>query len=210
MLDHLELKSETVYRQAAVDILGGPVHAAAEYAAELRSRAAHQTGLYFEKAGERELARQLYRAGSSPECNERLVRLLYSEGDRAGAEELLQRMIDDPASDGEHLFAADFYARKFGGRRTGLYTELLRSGRTITVDDTQRGNPEAGVAGVMRREGSRSSMRRTCSGTRCSVSCSGMSFSRRTQLHSGFDWVPQCLKDRSFRRLFADDDRREA
>jgi DNA polymerase III subunit epsilon len=31
----------------------------------------------------------------------------------------------------------------------------LRSGRTITVDDTYRGNPEAGVAGVLRREGTK-------------------------------------------------------
>lgn len=54
-------------------------------------------------------------------------------------------MIDDPASDDEFVFASDFYARKFDGRRTGLCTELLRAGRTITVDDTWRGNPEAGV-----------------------------------------------------------------
>ena len=58
-----------------------------------------------------DLARQLYRAGSSPECNERLVRLLYGAGDQADAEDLLQRMIDDPASDGELVFATDFYAR---------------------------------------------------------------------------------------------------
>ena len=64
-------------------------------------------------------------------------------------------MIDDPASDGEFVFATDFYARKFGGRRTGSCTELLRAGVTLTVDDVYRGNPEAGVAGVMRRRGYR-------------------------------------------------------
>ena len=58
-------------------------------------------------------------------------------------------------SDDEFVFARDFDARKFDGRRTGLCTELLRAGRTITVDDTWRGNPEAGVAGVMRRRGYR-------------------------------------------------------
>ena len=101
------------------------------------------------------VARQLYRAGSSPECNERLVRLLYGAGDKTDAEDLLRRMIDDPASDGEFVFATDFYARKFGGRRTGSCTELLRAGVTLTVDDAYRGNPEAGVAGVMRRRGYR-------------------------------------------------------
>jgi DNA polymerase-3 subunit epsilon len=84
-----------------------------------------------------------------------LVRLLYGVGNKADAEDLLRRMIDDPASDGEFVFATDFYARKFGGRRTGSCTELLRTGITLTVDDNYRGNPEAGVAGVMRRKGYR-------------------------------------------------------
>jgi len=140
LLDHLELKSGDVYRKAVVSILGGPP-CTTDYAPELRSRAAHKAGLYFEKNDEKELATQLYRRGSSAECHERLVRLLYAAGDRDGAEELLRRMIDDPASDDEFVFASDFYARKFDGRRTGLCTELLRAGRTITVDDTWRGNP---------------------------------------------------------------------
>ncbi|WP_225130638.1 MULTISPECIES: 3'-5' exonuclease [unclassified Bradyrhizobium] len=202
ILDRLDAKSESVHRRAAIDVLAGPT-CGGEYAAELRSRAAHQTGLFFEKAGEKDLTRQLYRAGSSPECNERLARLLYGQGERAEAEELLQRMIDDPASDGEHLFATDFYARKFGGRRTGLHTELLRAGRVITVDDTHRGNPEAGVAGVLRREGAK--VFHAENGLWHSLF--GLLFwdelFERSQLPSGFDWLPQCLKDRSFRRLFA-------
>ena len=113
-------------------------------------------------------------------------------------------MIDDPASDDEFVFASDFYARKFGGRRTGLCTELLRAGRTITVDDTWRGNPEAGVAGVMRRRGYR-----VCYAENTLWRCLfGLLFwdelFETGQLHSGFDWVPHCLKDRSFARLFAD------
>jgi DNA polymerase-3 subunit epsilon len=202
ILDRLEVKSATVYRQAAVDVLGGPV-CGTEYAADLRSRAAHQMGLYFEKAGEGALARQLYRAGSSADCNERLVRLLYSEGDRAGAEEILQRMIDDPASDGEHLFATDFYARKYGGRCTGQFTELLRSGRVITVDDTHRGNPEAGVAGVLRREGAKVYYTENVLWHTLFGLLFWDELFESTQMPSGFDWVPHCLKDRSFYRLFA-------
>ncbi|MEH2487111.1 exonuclease domain-containing protein [Bradyrhizobium sp. AZCC 2230] len=202
VLDRLDVKSEAVYRQAAIDVLGGPA-CGTDYAADLRSRAAHQAGLYFEKSDESALACQLYRAGSSSDCNERLARLLYNEGERVEAEELLQRMIDDPASDGEHLFATDFYARKFGGRRTGLYTELLRSGRAITVDDTHRGNPEAGLAGVLRREGARVFYAENV----LWHSLFGLLFwdelFETTQLASGFDWVPHCLKDRSFSRLFA-------
>jgi DNA polymerase III subunit epsilon len=201
ILDRLEAKSENVYRQAVADILGGPV-CGSDYAGDLRSQAAHQTGLFFEK-DEVDLARQLYRAGSSPDCNERLVRLLYNEGDRVGAEELLQRMIDDPASDGEHLFATDFYARKFGGRRTGLYTELLRSGRVITVDDTHRGNPEAGVAGVLRREGAKVFFAENVLWHTLFGLLFWDELFESTHMASGFDWVPHCLKDRSFHRLYA-------
>ncbi|MBR0925180.1 VRR-NUC domain-containing protein [Bradyrhizobium diazoefficiens] len=202
VLDSLEDGSETAHRRAAIDVLAGPT-CTTQFAADLRSRAAHQTGLFFEKAGESDLARQLYRAGPSPDCNERLVRLLYNRGDKAEAEALLQRMIDDPASDGEHLFATDFYARKFGGRRTGLYTELLRSGRTITVDDTHRGNPEAGVAGVLRREGTKVFFTENVLWHTLFGLLFWDELFESTRVPSGFDWLPHCLKDRSFRRLFA-------
>ena len=48
LLDRLEVKSTSIYRRAAIDVFGGP-GCLGEYAADLRSRAAHQTGLYFEK-----------------------------------------------------------------------------------------------------------------------------------------------------------------
>jgi DNA polymerase III subunit epsilon len=202
LLDHLEVKSPAICRSAVADILGGP-NCPSDYAADLRSRAAWQTGQFFEKLGETDLARQLYRAGSSPECNERLVRLLYGTGDKADAEDLLRRMIDDPASDGEMVFATDFYARKFGGRRTGSCTELLRAGVTLTVDDVYRGNPEAGVAGVMRRRGYRVFFAENA----LWHSLFGLLFwdelFESDLLHSSFDWVPHCLVDRSFARRFA-------
>ncbi len=108
LLDRIEVKSTGIYQRAIGDIFGGP-SCPSVYAADLRSRAACQVGQFFEKLGEKDLARQLYRAGSSPECNERLVRLLYGVGDKTDAEDLLRRMIDDPASDGEFVFATDFY-----------------------------------------------------------------------------------------------------
>lgn len=202
VLDSLEEGSELAHRRAAIDVLSGPA-CTTQYAGDLRNRAAHQTGLFFEKAGESDLARQLYRAGPSPDCNERLVRLLYNIGDRIEAEELLQRMIDDPESDGEHLFATDFYARKFGGRRTSLYTELLRSGRTITVDDTYRGNPEAGVAGVLRREGTQVFFAENVLWQTLFGLIFWDELFESARMPSGFDWLPHCLKDRSFRGLFA-------
>jgi DNA polymerase-3 subunit epsilon len=202
LLDRLDVKSPGIYHGAVTDIFGGP-DCPSDYAADLRSRAACQVGQFFEKLGEKDLARQLYRAGSSSECNERLVRLLYGAGDKADAEDLLRQMIDDPASDGEFVFATDFYARKFGGRRTGSCTELLRAGVTLTVDDIHRGNPEAGVAGVMRRRGYRVFFTENI----LWHSLFGLLFwdelFESDLLHSSFDWVPHCLKDRSFAHRFA-------
>jgi DNA polymerase-3 subunit epsilon len=202
LLDRLAVKSLSIYQGAVTDIFGGP-DCPSDYAADLRSRTAWQVGQFFEKRAETDLARQLYRAGWSPECNERLVRLLYGAGNKADAEDLLRRMIDDPASDGEFVFATDFYARKFGGRRTGSCTELLRAGVTLTVDDVYRGNPEAGVAGVMRRRGYRVFFAENT----LWHSLFGLLFwdelFESELLHSSFDWVPHCLKDRSFARRFA-------
>ena len=133
-------------------------------------------------------------------------------GTRPDAEDLLRRMIDDPASDGEFVFATDFYARKFGGRRTGSCTELLRAGVTLTVDDAYRGNPEAGVAGVMRRRGYRVFFAENT----LWHSLFGLLFwdelFESDLLHSSFDWVPHCLNDRSFAHRFAAqiDDKLEA
>src|SRR3984893_16229993 len=202
LLDRIEGRSPNIYQGAVGDIFGGP-DCPSDYAADLRSRAACQVGQFFEKLGEKDLARQLYRAGSSPECRERLGRLLYGAGDKTDAEDLLQRMIDDPASDGELVFATDFYARKFGGRRTGSCPALLRAGLTLTVDDTYRGNPEAGVAGVMRRRGYRVFFAENT----LWHSLFGLLFwdelFESDLLNSSFDWVPHCLKDRSFAHRFA-------
>jgi DNA polymerase-3 subunit epsilon len=202
LLDRIEVKSPSFYQGAVTDILGGP-DCPSDFAADLRSRAACQAGQFFERLGEKDIARQLYRVGSSPECRQRLVRLLYGSGEKADAEDMLRGMIDDPASDDELVFATDFYARKFGGRRTGSCTELLRAGLTLTVDDTYRGNPEAGVAGVMRRRGYRVFFAENTLWHALFGLLLWDELFESGLLNSSFDWVPHCLKDRSFAHRFA-------
>src|SRR6202046_3037548 len=201
LLARLEVNSEEVYRSAITATLDGP-RCTTEYARDMRNKVAHRVGLYFEKQRETTLAIELYRAAPSADCNERLARLLYTGGDKTSAEELLRRMIEDPASDDEFMFASDFYARKFGGQRTGVCTALLRAGSTITVADAWRGNPEAGVAGVLRRQGAK-----VYYAENTLWDCLfGLLFWNELfetgQLHSGFDWMPQCLKNKTFMRSF--------
>ncbi len=200
--DRLEVETLASYRAVANLIFSGPA-CSTDYAVDIASRTACRAGRFFEKNGDAELAERLYRVGQSPECHERLVQLLLKNGDKASAKAHLRQMIDDPASDEEQLFATDFYARKFGGRRTGLHTDLLRAAQTLVVDDTHRGNPEAGVAGVMRRQGAAIHFAENT----LWLSLFGLLFwdelFESGQLHSGFDWLPHCLKDRSFTKLFA-------
>lgn len=203
LLDTLTATTFPTFESAAHRLAEGPQDGG-EYAKSLRERAAFEIGQFFEKQKDAERAITLYRTASSPDCNERLVRLLYATGAKDEAKLLLECMIDDPSSDDEHVFAQDFYARKFDGRRVGAHTELLRSGSTVVVDEIYRGNPEAGVAGVLRRDGFKVYFAENL----LWHNLFGLLFFEELfasgQLHSGFDWMPQCLKNRSFATLFAD------
>jgi DNA polymerase-3 subunit epsilon len=202
LLDTLAIPTMATF-EAAARKLGEVPDGGGEYARTLRERAVFHIGQFFEKRKDAERAIELYRAAPSPDCNERLVRLLYASGAKSDAKVMLESMIDDPSSDGEHVFAQDFYARKFDGRRIGACTELLRASREVVVDEIYRGSPEAGVAGVARRGGF------TVYHTENLLwhSLFGLLFwdelFESGQLHSGFDWIPQCLRNRSFAALFA-------
>ena len=197
------MPSVTFYRNAARLVLSGPDDGG-DYARSIRDQAVYQIGSFLEKQKEYEEAISLYRFASSPECNERLVRLLYSSGRKEEACALLERMIDDPGSEEEYDFASDFYGRKFGGKGTSACTELLRAGRALLVDEMHRGNPEAGVASVLRREGWKVYHTENL----LWHSLFGLLFwdelFQSDQLHSGFDWLPHCLKNRSFASSFND------
>ena len=201
-IDRISIPSLPLYHEAAAALKAGPTNGG-DYARTLRERAGYNVALFLEKQKDTQAAIDLYRLIASPECNERLARLLYSESRKDEAKLLLEQMIDDPGSDDEHIFATDFYARKFERQRTGICTALLRAGRTITVDENHRGNPEAGVAGVLRRDG------HTVYYTENLLwhNLFGLLFwdelFESGQLHSGFDWLPQCLRNKSFAATFA-------
>jgi DNA polymerase-3 subunit epsilon len=201
LIDRLGVPSASVYAEAAQAVFEGPLDGG-PYAMSLRDKAAYEIALFFEKQKDHARAIELYRLASSPECNERLARLLYSTGCKEEAGALLERMIDDPGSDEEHIFASDFYARKFGRRRTGACTELLRAGRTIGVDESHRGNPEAGAASVLRREGWKVYHTENLLWHNLFGLLFWEELFESGQLHSGFDWLPQCLENKTFTPLF--------
>lgn len=110
--------------------------------ASLRDKLAFRIGRALERDGETYAALRVYERASSSRCSERIVRLLMQSGQRDEAKRFLERCMDKPASSEEALFAEDFHARKFGGKRTSTLTDRLRAAETIQVDEAHAGSPE--------------------------------------------------------------------
>lgn len=101
-------------------------------------------------------ALSLYALSATPQCNERTVRLRYArnhDNDRDWVKARLENMIEDPSSDDEHHFAADFYARKFDKKRTSRVTDILRAGECLKIDEAFRHEPEHAAARYYRVKG---------------------------------------------------------
>ncbi len=119
----------------------------------LRDNALLSLGQYFERRKEMAQAIDIYALGDSGDCRERYLRLIYAAGRHEEAQALLENMLADPANDEEHVFAEDFYARKYGKSRIGAHTRLLRGAAEIAVDDIYRGSPEQGAVDYFLRDG---------------------------------------------------------
>ena len=173
----------------------------------LRDKLVFVLGQAFEKARDTGRAIDLYQSSTAFDSHERVVRLLYAQGEHDRVRALLETMLDSPEHDEEYIFAEDFYRRKFGegkGRRTGVFTELLRASQTIEVDELYRGQPEEAAIRHFAQDGW--AAWHTENGLWPSLF--GLIFwdelfETPGALSSGFDLVPQTLKDRTFHKVFA-------
>jgi len=176
----------------------------AEPAITLRDNLLHRVGLALEKLKEVNRALAIYGRSGAFESHERSVRLLYGLGAMQEVKARLEAMLQSPAHDEEYIFASDFYARKFGQQRIGLYTHLLRSAETIEVDELYRGNAEYAAMQVYTRQGwsvwhTENSLWPILFGLLLwdELSDSAAGFG------SAFDHRPQSLKDKTFHSRFA-------
>ncbi len=107
-----------------------------------RDKLLQKLGGLSERRGDLETALTVYARSDTPRCNERVVRLRYKQGDKDWVKSRLEAMIENPASDEEHAFAQDFYARKFKKKRTSTVTDILRGAETLELDEAFRNQPE--------------------------------------------------------------------
>lgn len=192
-------------RAWASDALHWP-EAAGDKSEDLRDKLLTELGSRLEKADDVEAALKVYGLGNSALCNERLVRLRYARGEREVVREKLEAMMAQPASDMEALFAQDFYARKFKGKRTSLLTDRLRAGKTIGIDESFRNTPERGAVDYYRRQGfeavqSENGLWRALFGM---LFWDEIYCDQNAAIHNAFERLPESLKSGGFYDAFQD------
>lgn len=175
-----------------------------EFVAGLRDRLLFGLGQVLEKQKETARAVAIYERSGGFDSHERVVRLLYANGDRDRAKAMCEVMLANPAHDEEYIFAADFLARKFGEARTGVFTDLLRGAQEISVDELYRGQPE--LAAIRHFEGEGYSAWHSENGLwpmLFGLLFWDELFETAGNFASDFDRLPRCLKDRTFHARFA-------
>ncbi len=93
------------------------------------------------------------RACGSHPARERQARLLYKWDRIEESKTVLEAILQDPTCDEELLFAEDFFARKFGKKRTGSLTEILKNSHQVTLSDVYLKKPELGVIHLYEKQG---------------------------------------------------------
>lgn len=175
-----------------------------DFVLRLRDQLLFLLGQAFEKARDVDTAVALYERSTHFDSRERVVRLLHAGGQTERARAMLETMLSTPSHDEEYIFADDFFRRKFGQSRTGVLTELLRSAETIEVDELYRGYAEEAAIGHFTEQGW--AAHHTENGLWPALF--GLIFWDELfegpgALSSGFDLVPQSLKDRTFHHTHA-------
>ena len=120
--------------------------------ANQRNKLLYQLGKISEQHTNIETASLLYAEGESADCNERLIRLRYKQGDKVWVKKYLEKTIDNPSSDDEYNFAQDFYVRKYNKKRTSAVTDILRDAEQIELDEAFKNRPEHAALKFFRRK----------------------------------------------------------
>ncbi|MDC7685169.1 exonuclease domain-containing protein [Asticcacaulis sp. BYS171W] len=190
---------------AAADVVTDLPPATTEFTQGLRDKLLHDLGRFFERQKDNERAVEFYAQSGLFESQERVVRMLYAQDDHDRARTLLEAMLDAPVHDEAFIFADDFYRRKFNGKRTSVFTDLLRDGPLIEADDLYRGLPELAAARHYEAQGF--DVHHVENGLWPALF--GLLFwdelfESEGALSSGFDRLPVALRDRTFQHKFAE------
>ena len=124
-----------------------------EVAQQKRERLLHDLGRALERDGEAEMACEVLALARHHPATERHARLVYALQGAEAARPLLDRMLEEPDSDEELLFAEDFFGRKYQGMRVGALSTMLREARVLALDESGRDEAEAAAVRWFRQRG---------------------------------------------------------
>ena len=100
-----------------------------------------------------DMAIELWRACDEPLATERWVREVYRRRDRESLKVELQQMREQKLPAPTRIFIEDFYTRKYEGKRTSVYTDMLREpSSTLQIDESYINDVEEGVIQHYKRQ----------------------------------------------------------
>lgn len=89
---------------------------------------------------------ELWKASDEPKAIEKWVRESYKIGDRDELKRGLEELRESQTAPGTQVFIEDFYARKYLGKRTSVFTDMLKEKSTnIEIDEAFINDVELGV-----------------------------------------------------------------
>lgn len=96
----------------------------------------------------------LWRRSDDPQAIEKWVREWYRSGDRDTLRSTLEQLADTALAASAQVFIEDFVARKYHGKRTSVYTDMVREAtHQIDLDEAYINDVEAGVIDAYQRRG---------------------------------------------------------
>ncbi|NND82996.1 MAG: DNA polymerase III subunit epsilon [Gammaproteobacteria bacterium] len=189
--------------QAADYLLENPAQGGA--AQETHDRLLLAVGdAYAADAPDRAIA--LWRNSNEPQAIEKWVRETYRSQDKATLQAELSGMREQQLAAPAKIFIEDFYARKFEGKRTSVFTDMLREpARVLPIDQAFLNSVEDGAIGHYQQRGidawfTENRHWRVLFG----LTFWPLLFGREQLQHSEFDRLPPILRHGRFYREYGD------
>ncbi|MBT8114379.1 MAG: hypothetical protein KJP04_03315, partial [Arenicella sp.] len=147
-----------------------------------------------------EYAIRLWRASNDPAAIERWVRESYKHMDREALQTELEELRNQEMPAISKVFLEDFYVRKYQGKRTSIFTDMLRErSNKMRIDDAYMNDVEQGVIDHYRRQGIDSWFTENRFWRALfAFTFWQLLFNNSQKQHSEFDRLPAVLRTRQF------------
>jgi len=149
---------------------------------------------------------QLWQSSNDPQATEKWIRERYKQDKQALKSELEHmRQTEQPAT--TEVFIEDFYARKYQGKRTSIYTDILReSSVKLAIDEAYIDDVEEGVIHYYSRDGAQAYFTENkVWRVVFALTFWKLLFGKAHVQHSEFDRLPALLRNGKFYETFKDD-----